>query len=156
MCCLQAERDATGHPTLGFFKPDRIVRLKIVAEDQPNWTVTELARLRQHTLWENEPQSELQKIPHKFMYEYFCPEASCRGHEMMCTDWEIGQSYRSWLDRYGDNWEEKFREKFECAMIATYDTHFYVGTIHGHPKNWIIVGLWYPERDARGRLFPST
>jgi hypothetical protein len=28
------------------------------------------------------------------------------GHAMICTDWEMGQAYRSWRRDYGDQWEE--------------------------------------------------
>jgi hypothetical protein len=31
-------------------------------------------------------------------------------------------------------------------MITKLDTHFYVGTVHKHPTEWIIVGLFYPPR----------
>jgi len=33
-------------------------------------------------------------------------------------------------------------------MINKNDTHFIVGTVHGHPKEWIIIGLFYPPKDA--------
>ena len=72
----------------------------------------------------------------------------------MCTDWEMGQSYRKWKAQYGDGWEEKFRQRYESEMIEKYDTRFYVGTVHGHPHVWIIVGLFYPPRSRRGdKLF---
>ncbi len=29
-------------------------------------------------------------------------------------------------------------------MIEKKDTHFFMGTMHGHPGVWIIVGLFYP------------
>ena len=32
------------------------------------------------------------------------------------------------------------------GMINKLDTYFYVGTVHRHPKNWIIVGLFYPTK----------
>lgn len=54
---------------------------------------------------------------------------------------------------YGDGWEEKFRDRFEKEMIGKYDTHFYVGTVHQHPANWIIVGLYYPPKSATPSLF---
>jgi hypothetical protein len=38
-------------------------------------------------------------------------------------------------------------------MIEKYDTHFFVGTVHQHPKNWIIVGLFYRPRLAMNDLF---
>ena len=61
----------------------------------------------------------------------------------MCTDWEMAQAYRMWRRKYGNDWEKYFRQKFEQEMMQK-DTHFYVGTVHQHPANWIIVGLFYP------------
>ena len=55
------------------------------------------------------------------------------------------ESYRSWTRLYGNTWESKFRQKYEYEMIALNDTHFYVGTLRGHPAAWIIVGLFYPR-----------
>ncbi len=66
----------------------------------------------------------------------------------MCTDWEMSESYRRWRSEYGDGWEEKFRQRYENEMIQRYDTHFYVGTVASHPNNWIIIGLFYPPREA--------
>jgi hypothetical protein len=37
-------------------------------------------------------------------------------------------------------------------MINKYDTHFFVGTVHNHPKNWIIVGLFYPPPERSPEL----
>jgi len=62
----------------------------------------------------------------------------------MCTDWEMSQSYRQWRTTYEENWQEKFRQRYESDMIQKNDTHFYVGTVASHPHRWIIVGLFYP------------
>jgi hypothetical protein len=37
-------------------------------------------------------------------------------------------------------------------MIHKNQTHFFVGTLHQHPKNWIIVGLLYPPKSQAGAL----
>lgn len=145
LCCLKAQRDRTGAPTVGLFKPERIVRLTI-EEDSAQWTADQLAKLRQHTLFDQMPTRELEKIPFKFKYEFTCPEANCPSHSLMCVDWELGESYRSWVRRYGaTNWERYFRQRYEDEMIHKNDTHFYVGTVHQHPATWIIVGLFYPR-----------
>ena len=110
--------------------------------------------LRQQHLFAEAPKQELEKIPFKFYYEFRCPEDSCTGHTMMCTDWEMGASYRRWRLEYGEaKWEEMFRQKYEAEMIQTLDTHFYVGTVAAHPNRWIIIGLFYPPRDAQIPMF---
>jgi hypothetical protein len=72
---------------------------------------------------------------------------------MMCTDWEMGESYRKWQRHYGDKWEEAFRQKYETQMIKEFETHFFVGTVHQYPNNWIIVGLFYPPARKTADLF---
>ena len=56
------------------------------------------------------------------------------------------EAYRRWRRQYGDDWEEKFRNRFEKEMIEKFDTHFFVGTVHQYPKSWIIIGLFYPPK----------
>jgi hypothetical protein len=65
----------------------------------------------------------------------------------------MGESYRRWRDRYGNRWEAMFRQRYEQEMIEKNETHFYVGNIHQHPDNWLIVGLFYPPKPAIGDLF---
>jgi hypothetical protein len=65
----------------------------------------------------------------------------------------MGQSWRSWRDTYGEQWMDKFRERYEDDMIKKNDTHVYVGTVHQHPDSWIIVGLFYPPKPAMDNLF---
>ena len=71
---------------------------------------------------------------------------------MMCTDWEMAEAYRSWREKYGNSWEQAFRNRFEKEVIEKFDTHFFVGTVHQYPDSWIIVGLFYPPK-ATGDLF---
>lgn len=153
LCELKRRRDQDGHPTLGVFRPKKIESL-VIQPIEPNWTDSQLAILRQRDLFEEGPQQELEKIPFKFKYKFTCEEVACTGHNLSCTDWELGESYRSWSSKYGpDKWEEKFRQTYEKEMIEANDTHFYVGTVHQHPAEWIIIGLFYPPKDAQAGLF---
>jgi hypothetical protein len=154
MCAIKKEWEQHGSPTLGLFKPGTITRL-ILDPDDAEWTAEELAALRQTDLFQKAPKEQLEKIPYGFKYEYTCSDAHCTGHTMTCFDWEIGQSFRSWRAEYGDNWESKFRQRYEADMIHSRDTHFFVGNMHQYPGTWIIVGLFYPPRQAQADLFGS-
>jgi hypothetical protein len=147
LCCLTKQRDAQQYPTLGIIRPESIVRLRI-GPDAATWTDAQLGMLRQLNFFAEAPKRELEKIPFKFYYDFRCPEPTCTGHMLMCTDWEMSESYRRWRSRYGDKWEEKFRQTYEFEMIHKHDTHFYVGTVASHPNRWIIIGLFYPPPDA--------
>jgi len=152
LCCIQKERDEHGHPTLGIFRPKIIERL-LIKPVSATWTQSQLSTLRQGHLWEEPPTEELEKIPYDFIYQFRCDESTCNGHTMKCTDWEMGQSWRKWSREYGKDWEAAFRQKYETEMTERFDTHFYVGTVHRHPKTWILVGLFYPPKPKDTALF---
>ena len=143
LCCIKQEQEEEGSPTLGVFKPGNIQRFSM-EQTATEWTYEQSSLLRQQVMFQESPEHELEKIPYDFRYGFRCDESGCNGHSLLCTDWEMGQAYRSWRRQYGDNWEQKFRQKFETDMMSRYDTHFYVGTVHRYPRNWIIVGLFYP------------
>jgi hypothetical protein len=151
MCQIRRERDANDFPTLGLFKPREIKRL-IIEPDASDWTQQQLTNLDQTMLFHPGPSEKLEKIPHKFSYEFLCDDPNCTGHTMSCTDWEMGQSYRNWRDEYQEEWETAFRQTYEDKMMKR-DTHFYVGTVHRYPTSWIIVGLYYPPYPKNLDLF---
>jgi hypothetical protein len=152
--CEIAEERQRGGATLGVFKPARISRLTITPTKPPNWTPQQLTILNQQQLgFETGPSTMLEKIPFDFTYHFRCAHPTCKGHRMTCIDWEIGESYRRWRDQYGDRWESMFRQRYERDMIDKNDTHFYVGNLHQHPNNWLIVGLFYPPKPAIADLF---
>jgi hypothetical protein len=39
---------------------------------------------------------------------------------------------------------QRRQDRYEAEMIHEKETHFFMGTMHGHPGTWIIVGLFYP------------
>jgi hypothetical protein len=155
LCCLKKVRDARGFPTLGVFRPKTIERLIIEPEENPNWTDEEVELLKQGQLFGQGPKADLEKVPFKFRYVFRCEHDDCPGHKLMCTDWEMGESWRRWKDDYGDKWQENFRLRYEQEMIEKNDTHFYVGTVHRNPGAWIIVGLFYPPKPVELPLFPA-
>jgi hypothetical protein len=145
LCWLQAKRDRDGFPTLGFFKPREICRFKIDSVD-PEWTVEQLARLKQDPLFGPKPAIDLEKLPFKPSYKFFCEDSTCPSHTLMCSDWELGASWWRWSQKYTD-WKEPFLQRYERDMMERLDTHFFVGTTKAHPQSWIIVGLFYPPKE---------
>ena len=144
LCYLKRSRKLTGD-TLGFFKPKTIHKF-VIEHDTPDWTPSEYKKLLQYSIYDKQHLEPLEKIPFKFSYRFTCDEPNCRGHKLVCVDWELGQSYRQWKQKYNDKWEWAIINRFETDMILRYDTYFFVGTVHGYPGSWIIIGLFYPPR----------
>ncbi len=153
LCCLEAAREQNGSPTLGLFRPKMIEEFLIKQSLEPNWTPAQLAILRQQHMFEEAPKEELEKIPFYFYYRFKCDHATCEGHRLSCTDWEMGESYRKWKRQYRDGWEQKFRQKYETEMTQKNDLHFFVGTHQQYPGVWMIVGLFYPPLASQTEMF---
>lgn len=88
-------------------------------------------------------------IPHIFAYKFRC--AGCdekKFHDIMCEDWELFESYRSWWKTYPNVktlWE-KLHERFFDFMIRN-DIHFYMG-MYSQMPTWLIIGLYYPPKEV--------
>lgn len=144
LCYLQRNRKRTGD-TLSIIKPKKVHGFSIEA-DTPDWTPEQKAKLLQYSLFDKNPLVPLEKIPYKFSYRFSCDDSNCNGHKLMCTDWELGASYWKWKRQYGDEWYQKIINKYDTDMIFKRDIHFFVGTVHGYPRSWIIIGLFYPPK----------
>jgi len=144
LCYLKRRRKQTGD-TLGVFKPKTIHKF-VIQPDTPEWAPAEREKLLQLSVYDKHPFKPLEKVPYRFFYRFTCDEAHCSGHKLMCVDWELGQAYRIWRRKYGAKWEWAIINRFETDMILRYDTYFFVGTVHGHPGAWIIIGLFYPPK----------
>lgn len=131
--------------SLALIRPRQIDQLLIKPKKECDWTPRKKAKLGQESLLVSKPIASLDFIPFPFYYKFRCDDVTCNGHEMSVIDWERIQSFRKWRQKYGEEWESKFREMYEEKLLAK-DLQFFVGTISRHPKNWLIVGLYYPPR----------
>jgi len=89
---------------------------------------------------------QIEGIDRYYRYNFKCDDDDTV-HRIMCEDWELYQSSRSWLERYGTEEEvwNKIREKYYDQFTEDRDLYFFVGTHHIW-KTWIIIGLYYPPR----------
>ena len=138
--------------SLGVFKPKTVHDL-VVTPDEPDWKPEYLAALKQTRLWETRQASltPLRKVPFKFHYLFECDDPRCNGrHRMSIHDWEVGALFWGCVDR-GDSHEvaaQKVKHKFLTEICGPKkETYFFVGTVHGHPRSWIVLGAFYPKAD---------
>lgn len=143
----QREADKT---SLGIFRP-KIVHDLVVEPTEREWKQSFLQELRQARLWDDRSVSREppRKVPYKFKYFFVCDDPRCTGHRMMNEDWELGALYWRLIDAGATELEavQKVREKFLDELCGPdRDTHFFVGTILSHPKNWVVIGVYWPKR----------
>lgn len=143
------ERQEHDRTSLGIFKPNAVHDL-VISPDDPDWKPQYLAALRQSRLWETRKASlrPLRKVPFKFHYTFDCDDEQCTGHRMSIHDWEVGALFWGCVDRGDMHREaaEKVKHKFLTDICGPdKDTYFFVGTVHGHPRSWIVLGTFYPK-----------
>jgi len=99
------------------------------------------------------PIPAISNIDEYYRYKFKCKDDESI-HEMMCEDWELYESVRSWKETYGTDemvWE-KIYEKFFDIFINDRNLHFFVGT-HYRWGTWVIIGVYYPPKTRQTRLF---
>lgn len=136
---------AIDHTSLGLIKPREIKDFTIDSKADSNGEEEEILKEVQMTL-DGEPRTDLENIGYNFRYHFYCMGENCRGHNIMCEDWEMLESWRKWKKRYRDR--ETFLERFKQAYLdkmRSKDLHFFVGT-HSRFNTWLIIGLYYPPK----------
>ena len=138
--------DVKLNKSLGVFKPCNIqfsVK-KVTLRDQAK----QEAPYRQYWLFDKQLKP-LEQIPFVFYYKFKCLNlTSCPGHTLTIHDWEITQSYRAWRCRYQSEsiLVKKIEEKWMGICGPEKDVYFYVGNMWQHPKQFMVLGVFYPKK----------
>jgi len=154
MCEILRRQRADG-TSLAVFRPKRVLDILIVPADVSEekraiaraWAAqTSLldglgSEERSHQL------RELEVVPWTFKYHYVCSDPECNGHKQSIIDWEIVGTYRK--VRNHPNWQEKVRQRWLGELCSpSRDTAFFVGNQHQHPGSFLVLGVWWPPRQA--------
>ncbi len=96
------------------------------------------------------PNDLLEKLPVEIRYKYTCDDASCTGHEQLFEDWEVGQSWRAWRQKYRDRaeLEQKLRERYAVIPLQKGNLYLWVGT-HSVYDVWLVIGQAQPAHLVR-------
>ena len=134
--------------SLGVFKPQRVLDLKI-SEDDAEWKPQFLEALKQSRLWDDRvvTKEPPRKVPFKFHYRFECDDPRCRGHRMMIEDWEVGALYWRLVDNGAAPQQaaESVRAKFLDELCGEgKETYFFVGTVLEY-GTWVVIGVFYPK-----------
>jgi len=158
------EARASSRTTLALLYPLANVRLEITPARDPDWTSEEKERLLRYEQGDlfRPPSAKvhiLRKVPFDFHYSYTVKASDgCeREQKHKIVDWEAYRLYWRCRQKYGQRWEEYFREKLESDLGGK-DLMFLMGTMHRFPDHWLIISLIYPPQpepgfEAQGRLF---
>ena len=131
--------------SLGLVKPKELIDFTLTPLEECRDWEKDLIEGTQQTLF-GEYKSPLDKIPWKFSYVFKCDDQKCNGHSLMCEDWELLESWRSWKNTYKTNellWQ-KFKQKY-FDWMKNRNLHFIIGTESRFNK-FLIIGLYYPPK----------
>ncbi len=93
----------------------------------------------------------IEHIPYRFGYQFKCDNYRCKGHNMMCEDWELLQLWRGIRDYYHNKKGidltheeifEKVKQKYLDEFTNKYHAYFVMGT-ESRWNKWIIIGVYY-------------
>jgi hypothetical protein len=133
--------------SLGIFKPTDI-KFEI-KKSVPNDEKKRRAAYDQYLLFDKKLEP-VEYIPFSFYYTFKCHNSpECPSHKLMIHDSELMEAYRRWRHKYADQalLLDKIREKWLDRLCApTKDTYFYVGNIWQRPKQFMVLGVFYPPK----------
>jgi len=133
--------------SLGIFKPTDIEFE--IKKSVPKNERKRRAAYSQYHLFDKKLEP-IEEIPFSFYYRfkcYNCPK--CPSHTLMIYDWELMEAYRSWRHKYTDQalLLDKIREQWLDNLCgANKDTYFYVGNVWKRPKQFMVLGVFYPPK----------
>jgi hypothetical protein len=98
----------------------------------------------------DERKNTIERVPLDFYYEFHCEgEETCPGHRLRIIDWEMGQSYRNWREKYGsqDQLLDKIRQMWLSTICSEEnDIWFYVGNMYQRRHRFMVLGVFYPKK----------
>jgi hypothetical protein len=139
--------DASQNKSLGMFKPGDVT-FSYSKSDLKNPDSRQAAYAQLSFFDKN--KKAIEQIPFDFYYSFTCNNCSqCQGHKLLIIDWELGQSYRSWRYRYKSEklLLEKIEERWHKNMCTSkYDTYFFVGNQRRFKNQFMVLGVFYPQK----------
>ena len=75
-----------------------------------------------------------------------CAECTRNPHRMKVLDWGLLELARR------EGWPKARQKLEEISSLETHDFRLFLGNFRLHPKNFGIIGLWYPRRPAQLEL----
>ncbi|MBN2183528.1 MAG: hypothetical protein JW715_16585 [Sedimentisphaerales bacterium] len=142
----QIIKDIKLNRSLGIFKPSN-VEFSFKKASLHNTKKVE-APYKQYRLFDRQLKP-LEQIPFSFYYKFNCyNEPKCKGHKLSIHDWEITEAYRRWRSRYPDQTIliQKIQEKWMYMCGPEKDVYFFVGNIWRRPKQFMVLGIFYPTK----------
>ncbi|MHC4647697.1 MAG: hypothetical protein ACYTBJ_19700 [Planctomycetota bacterium] len=133
--------------SLGIFKPVAVAFE--VKKCAPKDKQKRRAAYDQYQLFDKKLQP-VEQVPFSFYYRFKCRNCpDCRGHKLIIHDWELMAAYRRWRQEYTEQriLLDRIREKWlDTLCAATRDTYFYVGNMWQRPKQFMVLGVFYPPK----------
>lgn len=146
LCAIKRDQRRWG-VSLGVFKPAEVSSFRLVPAEP--WSIAKAGLADQLDLFEHD-LARLEWIPYEFRYSFRCVDDDCLGHDMNLKDWEAGASYRKFLRMYGKHEaiNELQKKWFEDIFTSSRSVHFFVGNIAARPGTFMLLGLFYPQREV--------
>ncbi|HUW20503.1 MAG TPA: hypothetical protein VMW16_14495 [Sedimentisphaerales bacterium] len=138
--------EVAGNKSLGIFKPTDIefeIKKAVPKDEKKRRAAYDQYRLFDKGL------KPVEQIPLSFCYRFKCHNSpKCPRHKLMIHDWELTETYRRWRHKYtAQALLFKIREKwFDDLCGSTKDAYFYVGNMWQRPKQFMVLGVFYPPK----------
>lgn len=142
-----ARNEGTASQSLALIKPKEIVGADLqINPEYAKSGGTRSDRVQVQTLFGPEFH-EVCPAPIILKYTYKCQKHGCHNHTQSVIDWEMQATAHKTYQMAGpDETKKVIREKF-VDHFHNRDLWFFVGNMHKHPANFLILSFFYPGLD---------
>lgn len=140
------DREADDKSSLGFVKVGEVDRvwLEERPEKDKEQHEAKLAELKSQPDLFGFDQMDLEFFPYRVKIRWRCERLTgpraCEGHSNVILDWGLGELGR----REGP--KRALQKMEELSDLGEYDLGFFMGNFKAHPRNFGIVGVWWPKK----------
>lgn len=155
LCELRRSQEREGK-SLGMIKVREVTGFRKVEADQEKFEKAQ-RRYEYAAMPDlfNENKLQIEPLSFKYQYQFLCTDPSCKGHRTSIIDWEAYQLHRKMVAEHGpEEAFEKVRHKFVDVICGEdKDTYFFMGNMARYPKDFLVLGTFYPKLEAMDSLF---
>jgi hypothetical protein len=149
------EANKTRNCSIGFVQPGQVDDVTLTAkpdEERNKFTekMTALQQIVESDMF-HPSFKQLAFMSHEITLHWRCTDrcktCSQKPHAMKVLDWGLFELARK------TSWEAAVEKMRDISDQSQYDFRLYLGNFRLHMRNFGIIGLWYPRKQAQGSLF---
>lgn len=137
------QREVRDKSSIGLIKVEKVNRVWVKQRTEGDHQAHQekLSEIQSQIDMFESQNKDLEFLPFRIHVEWICAGDNCLGHTAGILDWGLCELGRK------KGHEAAKAKMVELSDTRKYDLRFFVGNFKAHPKNFGVLGIWYPKKE---------